>query len=263
MRVLNPELELDRFFTQLARARNRVLLADYDGTIAPFHPLPMRAAPYRYVARALNGITRLARTRLVLVSGRPLAELESAAARLNPSDAWGAHGWQRRAADGTVTVFAAPAESLRQFEEAGAALVGLALHGARVERKVASIAVHWRGLDHDFVVPVERAVLGAWQMSRWPALDLLSFDGGLELRIRGRNKGDAVRQVLQESGPGTVCAYLGDDRTDEDAFQALAGKGLGVLVRPALRETSADLWLVPPRELVVFLDRWRNCTQHA
>lgn len=83
------------------------------------------------------------------------------------------------------------------------------------------------------------------------------------MRIRGRNKGDAVRQVLQEAGPGTVCAYLGDDRTDEDAFQALEGRGLGVLVRPALRQTSADLWLVPPRELVAVLDRWRTCAQHA
>jgi hypothetical protein len=30
-----------------------------------------------------------------------------------------------------------------------------------------------------------------------------------------------------------------------------------VLVRPELRETEADVWLQPPRELVAFLKRWR------
>jgi len=53
-----------------------------------------------------------------------------------------------------------------------------------------------------------------------------------------------------------VCAYLGDDRTDEDAFLAIAPHGVGVLVRPELRETAAAWWLRLPEELLEFLDDW-------
>ena len=53
-------------------------------------------------------------------------------------------------------------------------------------------------------------------------------------------------------------AYLGDDLTDESAFQALNGHGLSVLVRSEFRETSARVWLRPPVELMAFLQRWLN-----
>jgi trehalose-phosphatase len=87
-------------------------------------------------------------------------------------------------------------------------------------------------------------------------LSLEAFDGGLELRALGRNKGDAVRDVLDEEGSLAAAAYLGDDRTDEDAFRAIRGRGLSVLVRPELRETAADWWLIPPADLLWFLGRW-------
>jgi len=49
---------------------------------------------------------------------------------------------------------------------------------------------------------------------------------------------------------------LGDDRTDEDAFKSIKGRGLGVLVREAFRPTYADVWIKPPEELLAFLARW-------
>jgi trehalose 6-phosphate phosphatase len=61
-------------------------------------------------------------------------------------------------------------------------------------------------------------------------------------------------------GPDTAVAYLGDDRTDEDAFMALRGRGLAVLVRPDLRATAAEVWIRPPDELLLFLQRWEQST---
>jgi len=83
----------------------------------------------------------------------------------------------------------------------------------------------------------------------------------LELRVRGRNKGVAVRTVLSEEGEDVVAAYLGDDRTDEDAFVAIERRGLGVLVRDQYRPTAASHWLRPPEELLDFLIRWANARQ--
>ena len=87
----------------------------------------------------------------------------------------------------------------------------------------------------------------------------MEFDGGLELRALGHNKHHAVKTVLSETPGDSVVAYLGDDLTDEDAFAAVKiAHGLAVLVRSEPRSTRADLWIQPPEELVVFLDRWRE-----
>jgi trehalose-phosphatase len=74
--------------------------------------------------------------------------------------------------------------------------------------------------------------------------------------VAGPGKGDAVRAILQESDSRVAVAYLGDDQTDEDAFHALKGNGLTVLVRPQSRPTAADVWLQPPQELLQFLQEW-------
>jgi len=74
--------------------------------------------------------------------------------------------------------------------------------------------------------------------------------------VPGRNKGDAVKEILAEMDKNTVAAFLGDDYTDEDGFKSIKGKAIGVLVRKELRPTAADLWIRPPEELIAFLSQW-------
>jgi trehalose-6-phosphatase len=52
-------------------------------------------------------------------------------------------------------------------------------------------------------------------------LSLTEFDGGLELRVPGRNKGDAVKEMLVELDQNAAIAYLGDDHSDEDGFKSI------------------------------------------
>ena len=85
---------------------------------------------------------------------------------------------------------------------------------------------------------------------------LAEFDGGLELRVSGIDKGSAVRMILADLDVDCPLAYLGDDQTDEDAFEEIGERGLKVLVGSTLRDTAADVWLKPPDELYGFLDRW-------
>lgn len=87
---------------------------------------------------------------------------------------------------------------------------------------------------------------------------MLEFDAGLELRS-GRDKGGAVRAILRQENSNSPVAYLGDDFTDESAFQAVneaRGPHLSVLMRRARRKTAADVWLTPPSDLRMFLERW-------
>ena len=238
-----------------------MLLLDYDGTLAPFHRRPERALPYPEVGPLLKRAIERCRTRVIIVSGRRLADLRGPLARVPHDEAWASHGWERFGGGGERSTFVPSTAAQRQLEAAEAAVRELAMHGARVERKVASVAVHWRGLSEPLADRVRLGVERAWCELDGTLLEVLDFEAGTELRARGRNKGDAVREILAQYGTDDTCAYLGDDHTDEDAFDAMHAHegGLAVLVREELRETGADAWLRPPEELVAFLERWCAC----
>jgi trehalose-phosphatase len=131
----------------------------------------------------------------------------------------------------------------------------------RAEFKTGAVAIHWRGLDESMMAETRGQVLLGWlPIAQTTPMELLEFDGGIEMRMPGRDKGDAVRTILDEVGPEVPVAYLGDDITDERAFLALGTLGLSVLVRPEWRETAAALWIRPPEGLREFLARWlRAC----
>ena len=125
-----------------------------------------------------------------------------------------------------------------------------------MEQKPGCIALHWRGMEREKIKELKRMVKKDWsKIAERAGLDILEFDGGVELRVPGHDKGKAVETILAEEN-GAAVAYLGDDVTDEDAFRAIKGKGMGVLVRKELRKTSADVWIKPPEELMKFLKKW-------
>ena len=59
------------FFAQVSSATDRVLMLDYDGTLAPFSTVREQAHPYGHVRDLLSRIRTRCNTRLVIVSGRP------------------------------------------------------------------------------------------------------------------------------------------------------------------------------------------------
>ena len=227
----------------MTRAPARVLILDYDGTLAPFQVRPERAVPYPGVEEALDEIMGAARSRVVIVTGRTVADLLPLLNLRRRPELWGAHGWERLLPDGRGARAELDQDVRRRLNEGERRARELARVGARIETKPASVALHWRGTS---------------ALAADGELELLEFDGGLELRARGCNKQHAVTAVLAETPRDAAVAYLGDDFTDEDAFAAVKPRGLAVLVRPESRETAADVWIRPPRELIAFLKRWRD-----
>jgi trehalose 6-phosphate phosphatase len=257
VQVLTPSLDLASFFHHIGRAPGRLLRLDYDGTLAPFHVEPERAVPYPQVAGVLRKIVAAGGTRVVIVSGRPADQLPPLLGLEDVPEVWGSHGWERLLPDGRRVVEKPHVDALRRLETAAAAIASVLPDGAKLERKLASLALHWRGLPQAQAADLERRARELWEpVGREGGVEMLPFDGGLELRTMGRNKHDAVKAVLSETAPESAIAYLGDDLTDEDAFRAVKTRGVGVLVRPQCRETAADVWLRPPDELVDFLQRW-------
>jgi trehalose-phosphatase len=222
----------------------------------------MQALPWPGVADRLDRLSTMSSVHLALVTGRSARELASLLPLRRSVEIWGSHGREHLTSTGVYT-FAnlAPAQQAaldrleKALEEAGL--------GAQVERKPASLAAHWRGLPPAAGKKVEQVVQDAYRATVTRAsLQLLVFDGGIEVRSDSIHKGHAALHMLTRF-PTATAAYLGDDATDEDAFAVLRGRGLTLLVRAEPRPSQAAYWLQPPQDLLAFLDAWTRAAERA
>jgi trehalose 6-phosphate phosphatase len=263
---LRPEVqaELSPFLQTVAASTEAVLLLDYDGTLAPFRTQRDQAFPYPGVALVLQEIVRDCRTRVVVVSGRDASDVLPFLNIHPRPEVWGIHGLQRMKTDGSMEMPSLDDRTLDALSDADRWLGHQQLrHSA--EFKAGSIAVHWRGMSEKDAKDLRARVMLGWgPIAEQSGLDLLEFDGGVEVRASEADKGEAVRTFLSEISPAVPVAYLGDDTTDEAAFLAMEGRGISVLVRPTWRETAARFWLKPPDELLDFLGLWlKTCVEHS
>jgi trehalose 6-phosphate phosphatase len=249
---------LTAFLQQIAAAPESVLLLDYDGTLAPFQVDRSRAYPYHGVVSLLDSIVRGGKSRTIIISGRPIVELRTLLTPINDLEMWGSHGLERQLSGGTYSRVEVSEEDAAALSEAEKWVVAAGLI-SHAEIKLGGIAIHWRGLPPAEAKRVQTLTQDGWTpLAERSGLKLLQFEAGLELRVSHPDKGDAVRSILANLDTEVPIAYLGDDLTDEDAFQVLRGRGLPILVRADYRETIARAWLRPPNELIAFLERWRS-----
>lgn len=259
----SAKVDLRPFFDDLSRARQSALLADYDGTLAAFQSERDRAFPYSGVSILLTEILNAGHTRVVIITGRPAQEVVPLLGIEPHPEILGADGMQRLRCDDRCELPHLDEGATQALAQADTLLDEVGLH-SRAEHKPGGLAVHWRGLPPDEQDDIREIVSRRWlPVADNGHVELQEFEGGLEMSIPGGNKGDAVRSILKELSRETSVAYLGDDETDEVAFNAMADRGVRVLVRPEWRETEADIWLKPPAELLVFLCEWLAACRNA
>lgn len=256
MQVLKANLSIDAIFDQLANSVKSALLLDYDGTLAPFQQERDKAFPYPGVIELLDSIIESGQTHLVIISGRRARDLtELLHLKKNP-EIWGSHGNERLMPDGSYQMAKLSKSEIEGLRAASRWALDEGLQDI-VEGKPAGLAFHWRGKTQSQADEIRKKVVEKWMPVLGDfGLKLLDFDGGIELKVAGRDKGNAVKRILNEIAADSFIAYLGDDLTDEDAFRELNGCGISVLVREELRKTEADIWIKPPDELLKFLQMW-------
>jgi trehalose-phosphatase len=250
---------LKAFFHELKKARFRLLMSDYDGTLAPFHVDRMAASPYPGIRKLMERLQKRRCCRLVIISGRPAMEVLELLGIQPPPEIWGSHGAERFTENEGLREGHVPTPQREALHEGLRAVNKLCLTG-RVEEKTGCIAVHWRGMPEERIRQIRRWVLEAWDpLVRKADLQIRPFDGGLELRVSAYNKGEVVKALLSEVEVEASAVYLGDDLTDEDAFMAIKGHGLPVLVGERRQKTNAEVILRPPGEVLGFF----NCYLRA
>lgn len=259
-----------KFWNRVRTARERLLALDYDGTLAPFRVDRMAARPRSDILPVLSSIEKQGVTRLVIISGRPLHELEELIGALSRRLILiGAHGWEGRDPGGDLFRHAPPEETRDRLNAAYDMAVGywekcpplLPEIEERVERKNASVAVHVRGMPPEKAEEWLASVRDLWGALESPFLDIKEFNGGIELRALSRDKGSAIREQLERFPSTELIVYLGDDVTDEDVFRVLQGLDIGVGIKVGdSDETSADYRVRDVDAVLEFLTEWERMT---
>lgn len=243
----------------VALAQHRVLMFDYDGTLAPFREERNEAYPTPGTIELLRRIAATGHTTLGIVSGRPVREVERLVGDLSAHFV-GEHGWERLAPDGSLVQrpLAPPTQ------EALASAVRVAQDrswSGHVERKRTAVVLHTRGLPEDEAAAWSKECEDAWgEIARDGKLNLDAIQGGLELRARGCNKGTAALSLLTHAPGGSIGVFVGDDATDEDAFDAIRDWGFGVRVGPRQGPTTAMGTLPSCASVTAFLEEWLELT---
>lgn len=239
-------------------ARQPAVFFDFDGTLSDIVDDPDSARPAPGAIEALQKLA--ARCPVAVLSGRDLADVT---ARVGLPGIWyaGSHGFELTAPDGTHHQNDAAAATIPILAEAASRLrqqLG-SIPGVAVEHKRFGVAVHYRNCARDRVGEVAAAVRAA---GRHHALRVTTGREVIELRPDiNWDKGRTLRWVidhLHHTGSASLLPiYLGDDITDEDAFDAVRPDGVPILVRhndDGDRATAALFALDSPERVGEFTD---------
>ncbi|MFD4644467.1 trehalose-phosphatase [Lentzea sp. NPDC058436] len=217
--------ELVRSLVRLARTPHLLVACDYDGTLAPIVDRPENAVPDSRAVAALRSLAGLPDTTAAVISGRALRDL-AVLSRL-PAEVHliGSHGSEFDV--GFVHELADEARQL--LADLRQVLTGIVTmySPALLEVKPASIAVHYRRC---------RPEVAEWLLSQlrdgpclWEGVQVTEGKSVIEFAVVQTDKGNALDVVRHQVG-ATAAIFLGDDVTDEKAFERLSGPDVGVRV---------------------------------
>ncbi|AES72460.1 putative trehalose-phosphatase [Medicago truncatula] len=262
-----------------------VVFLDYDGTLSPIVNDPDRAFMSDEMRAAVSEVATYFPT--AIISGRSREKVKDFV-KLNNLYYAGSHGMDIMAPSGPIRssdgnhqcynntldtngnevpfqpakkFLPAIQEILRKLEN-----VIKDIEGAKIENNRFCISVHFRQVhekDYNKLEEKVKSVLG-----KNPLFCLTEGKKVMEIRPSIEwNKGNAVEYFLDTLGLSSssnfLPVYIGDDKTDEDAFKVIKrmGQGYPIIVSSTPRETDALYSLRDPSEVLIFLSRLAKWTK--
>ncbi|MED6185385.1 hypothetical protein PIB30_056608 [Stylosanthes scabra] len=250
------------------KGKKIVTFLDYDGTLSPIVADPDKAFMTKKMRATLKDIARHFPT--AIVTGRcrdkvysfvKLAELYYAGS--HGMDIKGPTKSRNPNKGNDKAVLCQPASKfLPMIEEVYKILLEKtkSVPGAKVENNKFCLSVHFRCVDEKCWAALAEQV--RLVLNEYPKLKLTQGRKVLEIRPTIKwDKGKALEFLLEslgyENSNDVFPIYIGDDRTDEDAFKVLRnrGQGIGILVSRVPKDTEASYTLKDPVEVEQFLRR--------
>ena len=217
-----PALPLPRDLSARLAGTPLSILLDIDGTLAPIAPRPEQARVSPETCHAVADLTTLPGTHVAVVTGRSVED----ARRLVPVPHVGVignHGFEVLGEEGEVISEPAAHSYLDVVRAAAERLAGPCgeIEGVVLEDKKWTLSVHYRLAPRPTIPGLTDFIN---QLASELGLVVTRGKEVLELRPPLKiNKGTAAVLWVKKLGtpPGGSTLYIGDDRTDEDAFHEL------------------------------------------
>lgn len=223
---------------------------DFDGTLSPHVDDPAAAAILPAARVALDALASHPRAAVAVISGRAIDEVVKRVPVPRVAFA-GNHGLEFRDGDWTETdphAAAAAAEIAHCARDLLPELVWIP--GAFAEVKRFTVSVDARRVDEPRRHEVFTLAAGIAQ--KYSRLELKVAAFGADVRPRGAgHKGTAAVKLRdRQAGPTATAVFIGDDRTDEDAFETLRGD---VTIKVGPGPTAAAYRVADPHAVAAFL----------
>uniref|UniRef100_A0A6N2MLH1 Trehalose 6-phosphate phosphatase n=1 Tax=Salix viminalis TaxID=40686 RepID=A0A6N2MLH1_SALVM len=257
-----------------AKGKKIALFLDYDGTLSPIVENPENAVMSDDMRFAVKEVAKYFPT--AIISGRSRDKVHEFVGLTELYYA-GSHGMDimgpvrqsvpdRNCIQSTdkqgneVNLFQPAREFLPMIDEVFSSLVRITkdIKGATVENNKFCVSVHYRNVDQDNWKSVWECVQDV--IKKYPRLRLTHGRKVLEIRPTiDWDKGKALEFLLESLGlsncDDVLPIYVGDDRTDEDAFKVLRERncGYGIFVSKSPKESNAYFSLRDPAEVMEFL----------
>jgi len=235
------------------RNKNLLLLLDYDGTLTPIVLRPEYAVLSEGMRNVLKKIAK--RYPLAIISGRSLDDVRD---MVNVDGIYyaGNHGLE---ISNDVKLENPDAEKTRAvINEICRKMQKNLIHikGSIVENKGVTASVHYRMVPDDDFAELEKIFKGV--IASYVEKGKIRITKGKKVfEIRPNvewDKGKAVKWVIAVLEKKGTPVYIGDDRTDEDAFIALKNRGITVLVSEKIKKSNAEYYLRNVDEVKIFLE---------
>ncbi|MBS3915610.1 MAG: trehalose-phosphatase [Bacteroidetes bacterium] len=202
------------------KAKNRLILLDYDGTLVHFDTVPERAVPTPYIKNLLHNLNLQARTQVAIITGRSYLSIEHFLGNLN-LDMIADHGamvkennqWRPKIENNhhwKPYILEILDKWTQQYP------------GSFVESKSFSLAWHFRTLDGELDDSgVNRLKSELHEKVSEFELQIMNGDKVLEIMPTNLGKAKAAQYVMHRDSFDYILS-IGDDASDEEIFELLS-----------------------------------------